>query len=36
MITEHDMKEVEKQLNHSQLVMEVVDKALASGNIQLG
>lgn len=36
MIQEHDMKEVEKQLNHSQLVMEVVDKALTSGKIKLG
>lgn len=36
MISEHDMVAVEKQLNHSEIVMEVVDKALASANLVLG
>ena len=36
MISEHDIVAVEKQLNHSEIVMEVVDKALASAKIVLG
>ena len=36
MISTHDMKAVKKQLDHSELVMEVVDKALSSSGITLG
>lgn len=36
MITEQDLDEVRKQLNHSQLVMEVVELALADAGIELG
>lgn len=35
-IKEHDMDEVNKQLAHSQLVMEVVEQALATSGIELG